>query len=150
MITTWPVSVICALVLPDNNRFEQSAGSLAQRVFIGYRRGTWCGLPSQEESGLARALLGGSCCFASVGLGPDTLVTHRPRASALLVNTDPLNPPPTMLLLLISHAGFGNSCSISLSIDGATAISGHILRPVLPHLPACLSLERGNTVLHGR
>lgn len=94
MITTWPVSVICALVLPDNNRFEQSAGSLAQRVFIGYRRGTWCGLPSQEESGLARALLGGSCCFASVGLGPDTLVTHRPRASALLVNTDPLNPPP--------------------------------------------------------
>ena len=82
-----------------------------------------------------RHMLSDDCCFASVGLGPGALATHKPRASALLADTGPLNTP--MLLSLISHAGFGNSCSVSLSILGAIAVSGHVLRPVLPLLPAC-------------
>ena len=47
----------------------------------------------KRKAAWPRHVLSDDCCLASVGLGLGALATHKPCASAILVDTDPLNNP---------------------------------------------------------
>lgn len=127
-MTTWSVSIITA-------SFCLNSGLLncpreVQPLACGGRILGWNSFA--RESPQCHYLE--SLLFASSGVCPgSSSSTGQPRASAL-ANTNPLSS--LHAALPVSHAGFWNARSTSLSIVRASAVLGRALKP-MPSTPAC-------------
>lgn len=143
-MATWLTSVICVFILPDNNLLNRLPGVrlIANRLlrwdpgasfFLKWKIDwTRCTLNSDY---LGRLML---CLCWTLPRSISNPQASLARLLPLLTLTHSTTPMP---LLLISRAGFWNSCSTSLSITGAVGISGHVRRPMASP-SACLPITK--------